>query len=62
MCHVDILGTHIVSAWSSLENRVLQYLNRLLHQIRFVRVPCHVLWVDKRSCILHVTDEFGIHA
>jgi hypothetical protein len=22
MCHVDILGTHIVSAWYSLENRV----------------------------------------
>jgi hypothetical protein len=24
MCGVDILGTHIVSVWYSLENRVLQ--------------------------------------
>ena len=24
MCHVDILGTHIASAWYYLENRVRQ--------------------------------------
>jgi hypothetical protein len=28
----------------------------------FVRVSCHVLWFDKYSCILHVSDEFGLYA
>jgi len=32
MCRVDILGTHIVSTWYSLENRVRHILTRhLLH-------------------------------
>jgi hypothetical protein len=30
MCYVDILGTHIVSTWSSLENQVLQGYNLAL--------------------------------
>ena len=34
----------------------------VLHQIWFVRVSCHVLWFNQCSCILYVSDEFGLYA
>jgi hypothetical protein len=30
--------------------------------MRVVRVSCHIFWLDKCSCILYVSDEYGFHA
>ena len=44
MCHVDILGTHIVSAWYSLENQLRQLHGRGMIGVRSERVEVDAFW------------------
>ena len=44
MCHVDILGTHIVSAWYSLENQLRQLHGRGMIEVRSERVEVDAFW------------------